>query len=465
MTRGAAPVTGAARHERIVATAADAGQRLDRFLSLQLPDLSRTHIQRLIRDGHVQVSPGRIKAGLEVTSGLTIDVDIPAPEPLSLLPEALPLTVLYEDQDIVAIGKPAGVVVHPSAGHRSGTVVNALLHHVQDLSGIGGVERPGIVHRLDRGTSGVLLVAKSDRAHRSLTQQFRDRLVQKTYVALVWGKIGAGTTIDRPIGRDPRHRKKMSSRAPRGREALTRVLSCEPLGGVSFVTLTIVTGRTHQIRVHLSEAGHPVVGDTLYGGERRRVPPALAPVLTLTRPFLHALRLTFVRPSDGSPLTVEAPLPEDLTSVRRHIETEVSMKTPRAPRRLGRRTVYRGRVFRIEADRVRLSNGRTVTMDVVRHRGSVVLIPMPAEDRVILIRQYRVRDSTLDLGVACRFAGSGRASAPCGTTRMRGRDRTDAGPDPSARSVLSDARFLRRADDLLPLRATDAAETQGRTRS
>jgi 23S rRNA pseudouridine1911/1915/1917 synthase len=213
------------------------------------------------------------------------------------------------------IDKPAGMVVHPAAGHASGTLVNALLHHVRGLSGIGGAERPGVVHRLDRGTSGVMVVAKHDRAHRALSQQFHDRDVVKEYVALVWGTARAGRTFEGPIGRDPKHRQKMSTRARRARPALTRVIEVEALRGVSLVHVSIGTGRTHQIRVHLSEAGHPIVGDALYGGVRRRVPAALAAAGRLDRPFLHASRLTFAHPSSGAPMTFEAPLPPDLLAV------------------------------------------------------------------------------------------------------------------------------------------------------
>ena len=206
------------------------------------------------------------------------------------------------------------MVVHPAAGHARGTLVNALLHHVKGLSGIGGRDRPGIVHRLDRGTSGVMIVAKHDRAHRSLARQFHDREVGKEYLALVWGTPRTGT-IDRPIGRDPRHRQRMSTRARRARPATTRIVDVEPLGGVSLVRLTIGTGRTHQIRVHLADAGHPVVGDELYGGMRRKPPPRLAAVSRLTRPFLHSSRLTIAHPEDGRTLSFDAPLAPDLDEV------------------------------------------------------------------------------------------------------------------------------------------------------
>jgi 23S rRNA pseudouridine1911/1915/1917 synthase len=303
------------RHLHVVVSDVDAGARLDAVLARLVPELSRSQVHRLIRDGHVRLSEGRAKPGLAVWAGLEADLMVPAPTGAEPAAEPLPLTVLYDDADLVVVDKPAGMVVHPAAGHRTGTLVNALLHHVGGLSGIGGAERPGIVHRLDRGTSGVMVVAKTDAAHRSLSQQFHDRQVGKEYVALVWGSMRPGETLSTPIGRDPRHRQKMSSRARKSRSAVTRVVSTEPLGGVSFVRLSIGTGRTHQIRVHLSEAGHAVVGDALYGGERKSVPPRLAALAKLGRPFLHAARLTFAHPADGRAMTFEAPLPSDLDGV------------------------------------------------------------------------------------------------------------------------------------------------------
>ncbi len=302
----------------------DAGDRLDRFLARRLPVLSRSRIQQLIKSGHVRVSKGTAEPSLEVWAGLVADVDVPPAGPPAVEAEALPLAVLYDDDDLVVVNKPAGMVVHPAAGHARGTMVNALLHHVSGLSGIGGRERPGIVHRLDRGTSGVMVVAKHDRAHQALARQFHDRKVGKEYVALVWGAVRGAQVFDKPIGRDPRHRQRMSSRARRARPATTRVLQVEPLGGVSLVRLALGTGRTHQIRVHLSEAGHPIVGDDLYGGLRRRVPAKLAAVSSLERPFQHAARLAFQHPGDGRALTFEAPLPSDLETVLGRLRRQAS---------------------------------------------------------------------------------------------------------------------------------------------
>ena len=300
---------------RLTAAADDEGLRLDRFIVRHVPSLSRSQVQRLIVDGHITLSEGAPKPALAVWAGLVVEVSVPRASSALPAPEALPLSILYEDADLAVIDKPAGLVVHPGAGHATGTLVNALLHHLGGLSGVGGVERPGIVHRLDRGTSGVMVVAKHDAAHRALSQQFQNRQVVKEYLALVWGTVRAGGTLSQPIGRDPRRRQKMSTRARRARPAETRILEVEPLGGVSLVRVAIGTGRTHQIRVHLSEAGHAVVGDALYGGTRKSVPPRLAALAKIDRPFLHAARLAFTHPATGQPVVVEAPLAGDLQVV------------------------------------------------------------------------------------------------------------------------------------------------------
>jgi len=291
------------------------GLRLDHFLSAVIPDVSRSQLQRLIREQRVRADGLQIKPGAIVHAGLRVDVEIPPPAPSSVEAQDIPLTVLYDDEDLVVIDKPAGMVVHPGAGHRQGTLVNALLHHVDDLSGIGGEERPGIVHRLDRGTSGLMVVAKHDAAHRELSRQFQAREVRKTYLALVWGLVQAGRRIDAPIGRDPKDRQKMSTRARQSREAVTRIVRAEPLRGVTLVEIAIDTGRTHQIRVHLSSINHPVAGDVTYGGVRRHVPADVRAVSRLERPFLHAHTLAFAHPGDGREMTFESPLPPDLQGV------------------------------------------------------------------------------------------------------------------------------------------------------
>ena len=291
------------------------GLRLDNFLTALLPDLSRSQIQKLIKDGRVKGLAATLRASTSVHNGQTFEVDIPPPARTTPEPEPLPLLIVFQDPDVVVLDKPAGMVVHPAAGHRSGTLVNALLHHITDLSGVGGELRPGIVHRLDRGTSGLMVVAKNDRAHQELSRQFADREIEKEYVALVWGVVQAGRRIDAAIGRDPHHRQKMSTRARRARSAVTRVTFSEHLKGVSLVKVAIATGRTHQIRVHLSAIGHPIVGDPVYGGVHRRTAGNLKPVMRLERPFLHAARLAFTHPADGRRVEFESPLPQDLQSV------------------------------------------------------------------------------------------------------------------------------------------------------
>jgi 23S rRNA pseudouridine1911/1915/1917 synthase len=310
---------------RTVSVPEDAeGVRLDVFLASVLGDLSRSAIQRLIKEGHVLVDGRSAKANQPVKTGQTIALDVPAPSDPTPLAEALPLPIVYQDADVIVVDKPAGMVVHPAAGHSGGTLVNALLHHVTDLSGVGGEKRPGIVHRLDRGTSGLMVVAKNDRAHEELSRQFHDREVEKDYLALVWGEVMAGRRIDAPIGRDPNNRKKMSAKARRAREAVTRIVRAEHVGRVlTLAQVAIHTGRTHQIRVHLSAIGHPVVGDSLYGGVHRRVPGDLRAVAHLARPFLHAARLVFAHPGDGRRMEFESPLPADLQQVLDELREQI----------------------------------------------------------------------------------------------------------------------------------------------
>jgi 23S rRNA pseudouridine1911/1915/1917 synthase len=301
------------------------GVRLDLFLVSTVPGRSRSQLQRLIKDGHIQVGGQAARPNQLVKAGQVVAIDIPEPVDATPAPEALPIHIVYEDRDLVVVDKPAGMVVHPAAGHADGTLVNALLHHVEDLSGIGGEKRPGIVHRLDRGTSGLMIVAKHDAAHEELSRQFREREVDKSYIALVWGEVQAGRRIDEAIGRDPSNRKRMtavsvkspeSRRARRSREAVTRIVSAEHFGRVlTLARVAILTGRTHQIRVHLSAIGHPVVGDPLYGGVHRRVPGDVRAVTHLERPFLHAATLAFKHPSDGRRMAFESELPDDLQRI------------------------------------------------------------------------------------------------------------------------------------------------------
>jgi len=300
------------------------GVRLDAFLAAVLTGCSRSQIQRFIREGLVTADAGAVRPSTPVRTGQQFTIDLPAPLEATAAPEDIPLDIVFEDPDVVVIDKAAGMVVHPAAGHPSGTMVNALLHHVDDLSGVGGELRPGIVHRLDRGTSGLMVVAKNDAAHHELARQFHDREVEKEYIALVWGVVQAGRRIDAPIGRDPNERQKMSTRARRARSAVTRVTRAEHLKGVSLLHVVIATGRTHQIRVHLDAIGHPIVGDRTYGGVHRHVPGDLRAVQRLERPFLHAARLAFTHPSDGRRLEFQSSLPADLQTVLQDIREKQS---------------------------------------------------------------------------------------------------------------------------------------------
>jgi 23S rRNA pseudouridine1911/1915/1917 synthase len=300
------------------------GERLDHVLAALVPGRSRSQLQRLVKSGAVRVA-GQVasRTSLAVRAGDAIEVDLPTPAPATPAAEAIPLDVLHEDADLIVVNKPAGIVVHPAAGHGEGTLVNALLHHAEDLTGIGDELRPGIVHRLDKGTSGVMVVAKTDHAHQALAEQFHNREVDKEYIALAWGVVVAGRRIDAPIGRDPVNRQKMSTRARRARTAVTRVTRAERIDGVTLLQIAIATGRTHQIRVHLSAIGHPIVGDATYGGVRRRVAPHQKALMALERPFLHAERLAFTHPRDGRRVSFTAPLPPDLERVLAELRDDV----------------------------------------------------------------------------------------------------------------------------------------------
>lgn len=290
-------------------TRADLGTRLDKFVAEQVPDLSRSYVQQLIDDGHVLVDGQPRRPSFKMTPGETVVVVVPAPEPIEVLPEAIPLDIIYEDRDIIVIDKRAGLVVHPAPGHPRGTLVNALLHHVPEMN-VGGTNRPGIIHRLDKDTSGVMVIAKTDRARTTLVAQWQARTVEKAYIALVKGEVPEDeASIDVPIGRDPKDRKRMAA-LQGGREAITHFAVRERLPGSTLLDIDLETGRTHQIRVHLAFIGFPIVGDELYnkhggplGGKE-----AIAP-----RQFLHAARLGFRLP-DGKAVTFESGLPADLTA-------------------------------------------------------------------------------------------------------------------------------------------------------
>ena len=298
--------------ERLRVEPADVGQRLDRYLATHLPSLSRTRLAELIAEGRVRVNGGEAKRSHRLADGQTIEVEVLPRPPLEAIAEDLPLEILYEDDDVLVLNKHAGMIVHAGAGHSSGTVVNALLHRYGALSGVAGALRPGIVHRLDKDTSGVLVVARNDAVHAALGRQFAARQVQKTYLALVHGRLeqDAGT-IGLPIARDLHHRTRMTTRRRDGRTARTDWRVLARLEGYTLVEVNLHTGRTHQIRVHFSALGHAVVGDTLYGAPQtphagRR---ALEP---LARNFLHAARIVFTHPVKQEPVEVRAPLPAEL---------------------------------------------------------------------------------------------------------------------------------------------------------
>jgi 23S rRNA pseudouridine1911/1915/1917 synthase len=284
--------------------------RLDKFLAQELEDLSRSYIQKLISDGQIIVDgfPVYKKAEL-VSPGMEIEVEIPPPEEPDLQPENIPLDVIFENDDCIAVNKPAGMVVHPALGHPTGTLVQAVLGYAPEIEGVGGVKRPGLVHRLDQDTSGVILLAKNDRAHHYLQDQFRDREVEKSYLALVDGRPPTPTgRVEVAIGRDPKYRQRMAAVHDQdGKLAVSEFLTEEEFPRHTLLRVSILTGRTHQIRVHLAFLDCPVVGDTVYGRKK--------PSLDLNRQFLHAQRLSITLPGEQDKRTFEAPLPSELEAV------------------------------------------------------------------------------------------------------------------------------------------------------
>jgi 23S rRNA pseudouridine1911/1915/1917 synthase len=305
---------GAASRSEFLVAEDQAGQRLDRFLAAQFPDMSRTHVQTLIDEGRVLVSGIAKKPSHHVECGEQISVAIPPPPLPGVEPENIPLNLLYEDADIAVLNKPAGMIVHPGAGADTGTLVAALLYRFGDggLSTVGGPLRPGIVHRLDKGTSGAILIARNNAAHLKLVEEFRDRCVQKTYVTLLHGAMkGNRGTIELRVARDLRRRSRMTSRRSEGREARTDWRLRLRLDNFSLIEADLHTGRTHQIRVHFSALGFPVVGDTLYGApHQERIGRELLPALG--RNYLHAARIAFTHPRTGKHMEFRAPLPEEL---------------------------------------------------------------------------------------------------------------------------------------------------------
>ena len=306
---------------RLVIGEAEADERLDRALSA-LAGVSRAQVRRWIDAGRVSLNEQPARASQRVRLGDDLRADPPEPVAMELIPEPIPLDILHEDAALVVIDKPAGLVVHPAPGHPRGTLVNALLHHCRDLAGIGGVLRPGIVHRLDRGTSGVMVVAKTDAAHLALAAQFHDHSIRRTYHAFVRGipKAESGR-VDRPIGRHPRDRKRMSVVTRAGREARTgwRVHRKFPASAASWLEVSPETGRTHQIRVHLSSLSLPILGDPVYG-QGRRAAQRMAAARGLERPALHAAELGFEHPDDGRALHFSAPFPADLRELCERLE-------------------------------------------------------------------------------------------------------------------------------------------------
>ena len=286
-----------------------AGERLDRFLARQVPELTRSHIQKLIERGDVRVAGKVQKAGYKARGGEEVSVTLPAPEMTAILPEAIPLDILYEDADIIVVNKARGMVVHPAAGVTTGTLVNALLAHCDDLSGINGEIRPGIVHRLDKDTSGVMVCAKNDRAHVALAEQIKAKTARRTYVSIVHGNIAEESgTIKGAIGRHPTERKQMAIVAG-GKPAVTHFRVLERFGAFTLVECRLETGRTHQIRVHMTSIGHPLVGDPKYG--KRKHPFAAL----ITGQALHSQSLDLIHPATGEAMHFEAPLPRDMAAI------------------------------------------------------------------------------------------------------------------------------------------------------
>lgn len=307
----------------------DRNTRLDVYLAERMPELSRSHLQKLIAKAYVTVDGSLARAGHRVQPGEKVSVVVPPPEPMDIQPEEIPLDVVYEDDQIIVINKPKGMTVHPAPGSRTGTLVNAVVAYSDDLSGIGGVERPGIVHRLDKDTSGLLVVAKTDVAHASLQGQIQARTAERRYIALVWGATKfAEAVVDAPIGRHPTDRQKQAvikdTERYTAREAVTHLKVLERFEGFTLLEAKLDTGRTHQIRVHCSFIGHPVVGDPTYGGAKRAIPSSygkldnrdLARLIDgLQGQALHAFHLSFDHPVTGERLSFEAPLSPDIDAL------------------------------------------------------------------------------------------------------------------------------------------------------
>ena len=277
--------------------------RLDRFLTEKFKDMSRSFIQKQIKDGLVKVNGKAVKSSYKLQSGDNVQMSICEPKDTAIVPENIPLDIIYEDSDIILINKPKQMVVHPAPGHYSGTIVNALMYHCYDLSGINGELRPGIVHRIDQDTTGVIVACKNDKAHRCIAEQLKEHSITRKYHAIVHGNLKEDTgTVNAPIGRHPTDRKKMSTKAPNGRHAVTHYRVLERFGNFTYIECQLETGRTHQIRVHMSSIGHPILGDEIYG-------PAKCPY-KLQGQTLHAKILGITHPSTGEYIEFDAPLPD-----------------------------------------------------------------------------------------------------------------------------------------------------------
>ncbi len=282
----------------------NAGARLDKYLSDQIPELTRSRLQRLIKDGTVLVNGISAKASSKLSAKDQIILTIPAPEEFTARPENIPLDILYEDDDLLIVNKPKGMVVHPAAGHYTGTLVNAVLYHCQDsLSGINGVLRPGIVHRIDRNTTGSLIICKNDKAHQCIADQLKVHSITRKYRAIVHGRLTQDGTIHTTIGRNPQNRKEMAVNVPNGKDAVTHYRILESFDKFTYIECQLETGRTHQIRVHMKSIGHPILGDDVYG-------PSRCPFSGLEGQTLHAMTIGFLHPTTGKYMEFEAPLPE-----------------------------------------------------------------------------------------------------------------------------------------------------------
>ena len=290
--------------QRLTVSPEEAGVRIDKYLAEQLPDITRSYLQKLLKDGSVQMNGKPVKTSTKTAAGAVIELTIPDPEEPEILPEDIPLDILYEDSDVILINKPKDMVVHPAAGHYTGTLVNALMYHCKgDLSGINGVLRPGIVHRIDKDTTGVLIVCKNDKAHNALAEQLKEHSITRKYRAIVCGNLKEDEgTVDAPLGRHPQDRKTMAIVRTGGKRAVTHYRVLERFGNYTYIECQLETGRTHQIRVHMASLGHPLLGDEVYG--RVKSP------FKLEGQTLHAMVLGFIHPTTGEYMEFEAPLPE-----------------------------------------------------------------------------------------------------------------------------------------------------------